>query len=251
MPEPNVPIMQDLDDPKSFISQAFKRLSPPRKPFDPNGAWTHRYHDISSLRPTWRIGEVTLQHQPNGELHIESSRNCPDGYRYFTDATMQCAETDWRPPLSWRVHSKTAKTAGAAAHLNSGLRKQARVANGRLSIKEGTRIRKEPLPGPYNCKWSLLDGVGRLPGLGRDSVSFTLIDEYDELCPEQTITFAGKKKVKSRAGVIEVSCYQHTGRATMPGVYYVDTVGRVLFYLAGMQLLALADASGETTGYLK
>jgi hypothetical protein len=79
MPVPNVPIMQDLDDPKSFINQAFKRLLPPTKAFEPEGAWSHRYLDISSLRPTWRIGELKLQRKPDRELRITSSRDCPGG----------------------------------------------------------------------------------------------------------------------------------------------------------------------------
>ena len=44
--------------------------------------------------------------------------------------------------------------------------------------------------------------------------------------------------------MIDIKTYQHTGIATVPGVFYVDSAGRVLFYLGGMQLLSLTQATG-------
>ncbi len=41
----NDPIMQDLSDSKSMISQAFARITPPTAPFDPEVEWTHVYED--------------------------------------------------------------------------------------------------------------------------------------------------------------------------------------------------------------
>lgn len=244
-------IMQDLDDPSSRISRAFMRLTPPSAPFDPDGKWEHVYHDVSSFNLKQVQGRVEVRHRPGGRLRIESFRTCPSSYRYYTIAELECAGDAWRAPTSWTVTSKVAKRADGPACLQSGLTKDAQVKDGVLVLREGSKRRKLKLPGRYTCKWCLLDAVGRLPKSGDKKVEFALLDEYDELCPQQTMTFRGRKKVKTRTGLIEVYSYQHTGVATVPGVFYVDIAGRVLFYLAGMQLLALADVDGKTTGYLK
>jgi hypothetical protein len=35
----------------------------------------------------------------------------------------------------------------------------------------------------------------------------------------------------------------------MPGMYFVDRLGRVLFYVAGMEILGLTRSDDEKTGY--
>lgn len=242
--------MQDLGDPAALISQAFRRLKPPEGPFDPDGSWSHVYHDISSFNLKQVQGEVALQHRAGGPLRIESFRTCPDGYRYYTIAELACSDDSWHTPTSWRVESKVARTADAPAYLHSGLTKRAEVTDGVLTLQAGEARRRMPLSGPHTCKWCLLDAVGRLSTRGTQQAEFTLMDEYDTPCPGQTLAFGGKHKTETRSGVIEVCCYQHTGTGSMPGVFYVDGAGRVLFYLAGMELLALASVDGEATGYL-
>jgi hypothetical protein len=248
---PASPALQDLSAPGSFIAEAFARLTPPETPFGPDDAWTHVYHDVSSFRLNALQGGLTLRHRPGGRLRVESYRNCPGGYRYYTVAQLQCGNSVLSTPTTWEVESKVAKTADGAPYLDSGQVKKAQVKNGLLTLKEGDSRRTLPLPGPYTCKWCLLDAVGRMPKRGARQVEFTLLDEYDEPCPGQRLSLRDKLKAKTRGGVIEVACYQHTGTATMPGVFYVDAAGRVLFYLAGMQLLALASADGRKTGYMR
>lgn len=243
--------MQDLSDPESFISQAFRRVVPPVSSFDPEGDWTHAYHDISSYGLKHLQGELTLQRKAGHQLRIEGFRNCPDRYRYYTIAELQCENDPLGTPVAWKVESKVAKTASGAPYLDSGLVKQASVKGGVLTIRTGGAIRTVSLPGNYTCKWCLLDAVGRMAKKGVKEITFTLLDEYDEPCPDQVITLRGKGTAKTRSGTIDVMSYQHTGTATLPGVYYVDGAGRVLFYLGDMQLLALASADGKETGFLK
>lgn len=247
----NIPILQDLADPASLIGKAFRLLAPPVDPFDPDGAWIHAYHDISSHNLKQLQGELTLQRRAGGQLRIESFRICPDRYRFYTIADLQCGNDPLSTPSVWTVETKIAKTATDAPYLNSGLAKQASVKDGVLKIITGGASRTARLPGNYTCKWCLLDAVGRMAKHGTREISFTLLDEYDEPCPDQAITLRGKETAETRTGTIEVISYQHTGTGTMPGVFYLDREGRVLFYLAGMQMLALAAANGRETGYLK
>jgi hypothetical protein len=242
------PVIQDLGKPDSLISQAFARFVPPVGPHDPDGTWTHVYQDISSFSLKHVQGGLTLRHQPSGKLRIESFRNCPSGYKYWTLADLQCAGDVWHTPVSWTVESKVAKASDGPTTLNSRMTKQAAVKDGVLTIQTGKNRRQLKLPGRYTCKWCLLDAVGGMAKQGTKAVSFTLLDEYDEPCPEQTIRFRGKTKVKTQSGSIEVYCYQHTGIAAVPGMFYVDTSGRTLFYLAGMELLALAGVDGKKMG---
>jgi len=249
--ETNIPIMQDLADPASLISLAFRLLAPPVNPFDPDGDWTHTYQDISSFKLKQLQGELTLQHKAGGALQIKSFRDCPDHYRFYTIADLQCGNDTLCTPSAWTVETKVAKTATDTPYLNSGLIKQASVKDGVLSIKTGGARRTLALPGNYTCKGCLLDAVGRMARQGIKEMHFTLLDEYDEPCSDQVISFRGTSQAKTRNGTIEITCYQHTGTATIPGVFFLDASGRVLFYLSGMQMLALAATNGTETGYLK
>ena len=240
----NHPVMQDLGDSRSLITQAFARVTPPTAPFDPEGEWTHVYQDFSSHGGKRPQGHLTLTHRATGKLHIENYRNCPQGYRSYTIADLNCNDDLLRSPQTWTVETKVSKAANAPAYLNSGLVKQASITDNLLTIKTAGNSRSLELPGPTTCKWCLLDAVGRMATQGIQEVRFSLLDEYDELCPQQQLRFTGEAQVKTPAGVIAIKTYQHTGIATVPGVFYVDTAGRVRFYLGGMQLLALTKATG-------
>jgi len=241
---PDSPIMQDLSDPKSLITEAFSRFTPPEVPFDPDGPWSHVYQDFSSHGGKRPQGGMTITHRPGGKLRIENYRSCPQGFRSYTFADLNCNNDLLRSPRDWTVETKVSKAPDAPAHLSSGLVKRAAIVNNVLTLQTAGNRRTLKLPGPTTCKWCLLDAVGRMATQGIEKVTFSLLDEYDELCPEQTIQFTGDAQVKTRAGMIDIKTYQHTGIATVPGVFYVDTAGRVLFYLGGMQLLSLTQATG-------
>ena len=252
MPKKNnqiVPTMQDVDDPGSLINQVFKRLTPPKGDFNKDGTYSLIYRDISTFSPRHVQGEVSLKHGPDGKLKIQSYRDTPDKYRYYTIADLKCTDFDWCAPTSWTVETKVAEGADRKAYLDSGLTKKANVKNGILSLQSGGAKHELKLPGLYNCKWALLNSIGRLRKLNKENVEFTMIDEYDQLCPGQKISLRGKNKMKTKNGEAEIWSYQHTGTGTMPGVFYVDEAGRVLFYMAGMQLLALGVSDKEKTGY--
>jgi len=236
-----VPIMQDLDDPKSLIRQRFSSFSPPEGSFDPDAPWTHIYRDFSSHGRARALGRLSLMHRPGGQLRVENDRICPHGYRSYTYADLNSDNDVLRSPKSWRVETKVAKAADAPAYLNSGMVKKASVVDGVLTLQTGRKRHRIPLPGPTTCKWCLMDAVGRMATRGIKELSFNLLDEVDEVCPKQTLRFTGDATVNTLAGMIEVMTYQHTGIATVPGVFYVDAAGRVLFYLGGMQLLALSE----------
>lgn len=250
MAQEGKPTMQDLSASGSVIARAFARLRPPAGAFDAEGDWTHVYHDVSTFNVKQVQGGLTVHHLAGGHLQIENYRQCSSGFRSYTSAELECADSAWREPTSWTVTSKVAKSADGAAHLQSGITKKLSVEGGVLTLQTGGGRTTRTVPGRYTCKWCLLDMVGRLPRREADRIEFTLLDEYDEPCPGQEVRFRGKAAATTRSGPVEVWCYQHTGVATMPGMFYVDAAGRVLFYLAGMQLLALACAGDEDTGYL-
>jgi hypothetical protein len=244
------PALQDLSDPASFASQVFRRLTPPKGEFNPDGQWRHRYHDSSSHGLKRQQGELTIERQNNGQLRIENYRDCSQGYRSHTLATLQCGADVLATPTAWEVETKVAKAPRDKAHLGSGLVKRARVTDGVLTLAAGRSRRTMALPGAYTCKWCLLAGVGRMAEQGMAEITFTLLDEYDEPLFEQRIAYHGEAEASMRDGMIHLRMYQHTGTGTVPGIYYVDDAGRVLAYLAGMQLLVLGEANGESTGYM-
>ena len=171
-------------------------------------AWTQLVAELQ-LDLVHHQGQLTLKHRSNGRMRIENFRKCPDGYYSYTFADLKCQGDGLRSPVEWRVESKVAKNPGDAAHLNSGLVKQATVKNSVLTLKTGDNTRSVNLTGAYTCKWCLLDVVGRMEKQGTKRVAFSLLDEYDELCPDQLIKHCGKFEAKTRGGTIDVVCYQH------------------------------------------
>ncbi len=241
--------MQDLDSPESLIVKTFAQMTPPSGAFDPDAHWTHVYDDATSFKAGWSQGGVTVEHSPDRRLRIVSFRKCPQNYKYWTLADLQCTADAWGTPVSWSVESRIAKIAGDPAYLKSGITLQAAVRDGVLTLTKGSARRILELPGPYTCKWCLLDAVGRMARQETKEMTFTMLDEYDEPCPEQRIVFRERRQVKTGTGKIDIIVYQHTGIATIPGVFYADTSGRVLAYLGDMQLLVLqtTDQGPRTT----
>ena len=77
-----------------------------------------------------------------------------------------------------------------------------------------------------------------------------MIDEYDQICPEQKLRFREKTKAIVKNGSIDVFLYDHIGIATVPGTFCVDSFGRLLIYVAGIQALILSSENNFKTGYI-
>jgi len=243
------PIMQDATDSRSLIRQAFTRLMPPKGTFDPNGNWNHSYVDIGSLGLNFVQGGLSISHKAGGTLDVESHRLCPSGYRYFTKATISLGKDDLRSPTAWHVESKVSKTPTGKARLNTDMTKRATVTKGVVTIATGKDVRKIDADGPLTCKPCLMDVVGRLAAANVKELPFTMFDEYDELLPNQRLSLRGVERVPTKGGNVALTTYQHTGTATVPGMFYVDDAGRVLAYLAGMQLLILKTVNGKNEAF--
>jgi len=235
-----------------MIARTLRSLGIPQGPFDPDGDYTHTYVDGTAFSRRHVAGEVTIRREAGGRLHVEAYRRTPDRtHSYYTIADLMCRADELSTPDSWEVESKIAEKAAGPAYLSSGLKKRAEVKNGVLELREGKSRHTLALAGRYTCKLCLLDAVQRLPRLGTKEVQFTLIDEYDQICPRQTLRLRGKTKAAVRGGEVEVYLYDHIGIATVPGTYCVDASGRLLVYVAGMQALILSGENGHKAGYTK
>jgi len=244
-------IAQDLADPESMIAKTLKLLKVPKGPFDPNGEYTHTYVDGTPFSRGHVAGEVTIRRKSGGRLHIEGYRKTPDkSHNYYTIADLKCRNDELSTPSSWEVESKIAEKANGPAYLNSGLKKRAQVKKGVLKLEEGRSRHSFKLPGRYTCKLCLLDAVQRLPKLGTKEVHFTLIDEYDQICPNQSLRIREKAKAFVKGDSVDVYLYDHIGTATVPGTYCVDASGRLLVYVAGIQNLILTKENDHKTGYI-
>lgn len=243
-------IAQDLADPESMIAQTLKLLKIPKAPFDPNGKYTHIYVDGSPFSRRHVAGEVTIRREVGGRLHIESYRKTPDNtHNYYTIADLKCRNDELSTPVSWMVESKIAEKASGPAYMNSGLKIQGKVEKGVMKLVIGNSKHSFKLPGRYTCKLCLLDAVQQLPKLGMKEILFTMIDEYDQICPNQTLRFREKTKALVKGGDVDVYLYDHIGTATVPGTYCVDASGRLLVYVAGIQSLILSNENDHKTNY--
>jgi len=241
--------MHTLASGDSLISQAFARLTPPTAPHDPNGPYHHRYHDLTSHHLKWVMGSLRIERQPEDRLRIEHHRLGNNDFKFWTITDSHCKRDALSTPRSWTVETKVSREPEDPAYLLSGLKKHAQVVDEKLELTIQKHSHTHFLPGPYTCKWALLDAVGRMAISELQEIHFTLLDEADAICPDQKVWRCGTVEAHTRSGPVQVTCYRHTGIATMPGMFYVDHQGRVLFYLAGMELLALDQANGVSTDF--
>jgi len=244
-------IAQNIQHPDSYIARVLRELNMPQDAFNPVGEWSHTYIDGSSFFALGRVqGTLKIKRDMNGALHIVNSRPTVDrGYRFFTIARLESLSDELSTPRSWEVHSKIAADIDAPAYLNTGLHKRFKVENGLLSIASGAHRQTLTLKGRYTCKHALLDAVQRLPGADVPALKFTMLDEYDQPCPDQRLRLRCKTKATFKNGTGEVYVFDQIGFATVPATFCVDSSGRLLAYVAGMQSLILYSENGIKTGY--
>lgn len=238
-----------VDDPRDLFSLnrihfLLDAYGPPEGPIDPKGAWDLTYDHYTlgywNFRPQ---GELRVQRRPYGEdkagMRFDSKRIGRTGYHYFVRAEATVGTDPAASHLRWTAETKIAQHGDAPAYLQSGLRKEGNVEAGRLTVYTGKDQETTPIPGPYVMKWALVDVVQRLPRAASEPVSFSLVDEVDEVRGNQSIAFRTQARLQLKNGPQTLTAYQHIGEGVIPTVYWVDEGNRVLLIVTGVEAFVL------------
>lgn len=155
------------------------------------------------------------------------------------------------------------------------IEKKGDLRDGKLRVEDTAPMRKvwtRPFPEPARCSinWSLFEAVQRLPRKAGESLSFTLLDDFDQARPNQTLSFwktaqtrvGGRRVQRSRVRQLEkgrvhnpywaiedqipvrLHGFSHTGDGVVPWVYWVDDAGRLLCAVSGIEAY-LYEGEGE------
>ncbi len=225
-------------------------VPPPAGKFDPNGHWQQTYTMFlmeGSLAK--KVGDFSLKRDVKGEkafvLSVESRRFANSGFSYFERAELQCRADHLATPTAWICYTKLAQNPGDQAYLQSGRRRNMKVAGGTLAIRDTFRVRRSPLIEPYSNEWTLLEAVQRLLGYQTKQLSYTLVDEYDAPIPGHTLKYQSKQQVTLGNGPAELTAYTDLGPAVIPTTYWLDKYHRLLFVCTGLQAYVLTATNGQ------
>lgn len=238
----------DVTDRQSLVARWAAACKPPEAPFDPLGAWTHRYEQRStfSLGVDGGLLLVRKPVEPDAfTLESTLSRRAIDGYHYLVQTTMKGRVDTFGATEGWTVQTKVATAADAASALRSGLEKRAIVSDGNLRLRVGEDSSTMPLKGPVFHDVALLEAVQRLPAEESKPLWFTLVEEGDLPSNVHRLSFRQTYDVQTAGGVRRLSCFQHLGPGVVPATYWLDAHGRLLLMLTGMVMYVLAEEDGQ------
>jgi len=249
--------------PLSVLAPALAKFTPPEGAFDPKGSWTHRYGVYTvGQRGCGRVGQAELSRKPAGDalrLGVRYDKTAAGGINHV-NADIQCRADALASPVAWRVRTGSTGTGGKPVP-RTEVDQVATLDGERIELAAGPVRRTLRVPSPFTLNWCLFDAVQRLPGEGMKPIPFTLLDDFDQVKPDQRLSFHGRvaiplggrptvthhvqklekgtiyRPMLGRTGGREVSfmTYSLTGRGIVPWVYYVDEAGRLLFAVSGIE----------------
>lgn len=259
----------------NVLGPALAKFQPPTGAFDPAGAWTHRYGVWTvGQRGCARVGHVALGRSVGKDgtavLLLEYAKTYSGAFQGKTAASIRCRTDRLATPLDWATSVQSLTPKGVRVP-NTAIQTTGRVAGKALVLTSGKARRTLPLPEAYTINWSLFDAVQRLPREAFPPLEFTLLDDFDQVKPEQrlawwqTITVAlGGRRVQKAvweplekgrirrtvwategAQAVTLHGYVHTGPGIVPVVYWVDATGRLLFVVAGIKAYVYEPLEAE------
>jgi hypothetical protein len=249
--------------PLSVLTPVLAKFVPPEGAFTPEGQWTHKYGVYTiGQRGCARVGEVLLTRRPDADgtrLMLAYDKAAPGGANRLT-ADIRCRADALASPMSWELAGSTAFSDGKQVP-STAFRQSAAVHGSGIELRDGVKRRALQVGPPFTLNWCLFDAVQRLPAEGMKPVQFTLLDDFDQVKPGQTLAphgqvtfaFGGSRVVRHRLVKLErgtihrpvlereggqnvvLRQYSQTGRGVVPWVYYVDETGRLLFAVGGIE----------------
>lgn len=234
----NVP----ADFPLNTIGAGLNQIALPESPFDPASSWQHRYGVYSVAGRLSRVGELRLDRQvkANGRvlLDMQYQKSLSGGRQTISAKIHLAADNSLSTPENWSFVARVLDTEGRLID-NTQIKKSIRMQNGALAIDDASGQKTVPINGDYTLNWALFDAVQRLPAEPFTPIPFTLIDHFDQVKPNHTLSFRASTNVTIRGRPQTLRAYDQLGEGIVPWVWWVDQHGHLLAAISGLELYLL------------
>lgn len=213
-----------------------EKVRPPEGPFDPAGAWEHRYL-VCRLQPDRGAkGEhprpygrlVLARKSPAGgqfSLDVDFSIQTRDSSGSHTHASIVCAADRLATPAKWELQSEAIED-GKPTPLTS-LSETATFERGTL-VRRGRVERKTAMPRPFTSNWSLMEAVQRLSFDNFPPLTFDMLEDLDLRKPGQSLKPAGNATLDLAGRQVRLHSFRQIGHGILPTHYWVDDQHRLI-----------------------
>jgi hypothetical protein len=244
---------KQLPFPLNTCEPALKQLSLPRQPLDVGGRWENTYDVWTSPLPAiiYKVGTLKIRRENAGgkiridlnyEKFLEDSKE-DSGHMQFVAAEMLCENDKLATPLEW-VFESTILTPDKKPVDKCRIKKKGTVSEGKLETRSAGIKQTVKFAGPCASGWALFDAVQRLSPGTFETADFTLLDHFDQVKPEQKLSFRETAEVSFENGQnAELNIYDQIGRGVVPLSYFVLKDGPLIALVSGLELYIRKEAS--------
>jgi hypothetical protein len=223
----------------NLASELLTEWTPPAGPFQPQGAWEHRYriHTLVSATGKRRLdrpaGTLNLRRVPAGrgfELHVDHRKLTAGSAVSRVHGVLRCVSDGLGRPVSWTLEEQLAPS---FVNKYSG-----EVKDGVLKI--GALKLSRPIRGAYTSSWALFEAVQRRKPANGPPIQFAMLDPLEVVKPDQSLEFW--KTVELASGMHWHGFLQH-GWGISPQVYWLDESHRLVVVVTGIDVYVLEGSS--------
>ena len=231
--------------PLDSLGPLLGRYEPPEGKFATGAAWTQTYgvYTLAGRKLGGkRVGKLELRRAVGNKgavaLHVQYGRDLTGGAQKTTGTIHTRADETLNQPRTWSFQTQLLDAAGKPiAHTRQA--KSGKFVAGVVQIKDTTTARQHKIPGRCAMNWGLFDAVQRLGREKTGPMSFTLIDHFDQVKPDCTLSYRKTLDVPVGRRKIRLTAYDQLGRGNVPWVYWIDEPGRLMFVVAGLEAYVL------------
>ncbi len=240
-PEVVVAIPKPLPSPLNFIQGVLANFVPPDEKFNPDGEYSLSYKLLSMAGggAGGHAGDLSFHKNPISKneavMDLNYTKFGVSCKQKFT-AEIRFKTNELDSPIKYKYESKLVDMKGKLFE-NSELSKFATLKNNSVEIVCKNKKRKTKSQNPFALSWLLFDAVQKLPRKKFDPLKFTLIDHFDQIKPDNRISFHGSIVIDiPKKKNLKLHVYDQLGDGIVPIIYYVDDSGRLLFVVSGIEV---------------
>jgi len=224
----------------NVITPHLEGFRPPLGEHDPAGDWELSYtlYTLGSIAGSGGpMGSLVLRRKaaPAGfVLAVDYRKRVPPDMTQEVSGEITCRQDTLGTPKRW-TYASAITAAGGGPIKHTRLEKSATTTDGQIEIHDGRHRRQLPVAARCTIHWALFEAVGRLPRTPFEPIRFTLLDHFDQVKPNHTLSFRRAADVMLGGQAVRLHAYDHLGEGVVPWVYWVDKQGRPLFAVSGLE----------------
>ncbi|MHC4403849.1 MAG: hypothetical protein ACYTG0_29685 [Planctomycetota bacterium] len=236
----------------NVVAPHLKGFLPPEGPHDPKGDWKLAYgvYTLGSIRGHGgRVGSLVVERRAAGQdqavVAVQYEKRVPPRYDQKVVGEITCRADALATPIRWSFSSQIGSRADGPVE-NTALEQSAVVQGEEVEIRDRHGVRSFHVARPFTVNWALFEAVGRLAREPFDPIRFTLLDHFDQLKPEQVLSYRQSAVVRLAGREVPLHAYDHLGQGIVPWIYWVDDRGRLLFVVSGLEAYLLTRPGATT-----